>query len=198
MKKASRKPKVKRDIPVSQRELANYLGISPSMFHMAESSHYLSHNLSSRNSLKLLGLTLAQLEVQKTRQAGPSCQLVQDSVDKNIAKAIGDLEYEALRLERKAREDQQKLDDMISREREDRDWLNTVDHLLANIPDTKDKDKDRGWLESQQETVSARLKKNSRLAQVKLQLQMEVDKARARACREAVEELAGTGITVSK
>jgi len=184
--------KEKQEIPVSQRELAVYLGISASMMHMARSGKYVYHSLSFPLLKKLAGLIMAQEEVQKTGQTGHSFQLVQDKVNTDIAETIATLEMDASYLESKAPISQAKLEAMINREREDRDWLNTVDHLLANIPDTKDKDKDRRWLEIQQTTVSARLKKNGKLAQVKVQLQIEVDKARAKACREAVERLAAS------
>ena len=75
------------------------------------------------------------------------------------------------------------------KEQKDMYWLNTVDQLLATLPKIKGLANDRIWLENQQAIVLERLQKNGRLKQVKLETQIEMEKARARVYRDVLKKL---------
>jgi hypothetical protein len=82
-----------------------------------------------------------------------------------------------------------RLDEMYAKEQEDTPWLNTVDHLLATLTKNKESAKDRIWLENQQQLVLKRLQKNGRPEQAKLEIQIETEKAKARAYRAVQKKL---------
>jgi hypothetical protein len=81
------------------------------------------------------------------------------------------------------------LDDMCSNHQRDMEWMNTVDYLLAKLPNSDQTANDRMWLQNQERTVLRRLEKNGLAAQVKLEVQIEMEKARVRIYNDAVKKL---------
>ena len=77
------------------------------------------------------------------------------------------------------------LDEMSRNQQRDREWMNTVDYLLTS----GESPNDRIWLQNQEKIVLKRLEKNGLPAQVKLEVRIEMEKARTRIYREAVKKL---------
>ncbi len=175
--------------PVSQRQLAQYLGISPSMMNMAESPRHPSHNLSSASSIKLAELVLAHQQEQKAGSPGVSVRKRQETFNRDAAKVIKTLEQVADFSLSRAKVLTRSLADMTAREQADSQWLNTVDRLLATLPVNKETKGDRTWLELQQLLVIKRLQKNGRLEQAKLQMQVQMEKAKAAINRAMIKKL---------
>lgn len=184
-----KKRRAPKEIPVTQRDLAAYLGISASMLHMAESSKYSSHNLSSASSIKLAELVLAHQQAQKAGSPGASLRKRQEVFNRDAAKAIKTLELVADHSLSRARVLARRLADMTAREQADSQWLNTADRLLAAIAVNKETKGDRTWLELQQLLVIKRLQKNGRLEQAKLHMQIQMEKAKAAITRAMVKKL---------
>jgi len=178
-----------KDIPVSQRQLARYIGISTSMMNMSQSARYPLHQLSSGSVLKMSELVVSHRQVQRSRIPGSSWRKLQDSFNISAAKTIKKLALDATYFKSRAGIFIRRLEEMAIREREDRQWLNTVDHLLAKLANTKEQQKDRQWLQNQQAVVETRLQKNGILVQAKLEIQVEMNKAKALAIRAAIKKL---------
>ncbi len=184
-----KRTRVPRFFPVSQRQLAQYLGISPSMLHMAESSRYISHSLSPAASTKLAELMGVHLQVQKSGKPGPSSRKRQEAFSTDAAKTIKRLGLGADHSHYKALVLARRLADMTAKEQADRQWLNTADRLLSTLPGNKESKKDRTWLELQQLLVLKRLRKNGPLEQAKLELQIKLEKARTAVTRAMIKKL---------
>lgn len=184
--KRNRLPKL---FPVSQRQLAQYLGISPSMMNMAESPRHPSHNLSSASSIKLAELILAHQHGQKAGTPGASARKRQEAFNSDAGKAIKTLELVADHSLGRAKVLARSLADMNAREQADSQWLNTVDRLLAALPKNKQSANDRIWLEYQQQPVLKRLQKNGRLEQANLEMQIKLEKAKAAINRALIKKL---------
>lgn len=178
-----------KDIPVSQRQLARYLGISTSMMNMSHSARYPQYQLSSGSVLKMSELVNSHRQVQRSGVPGSSWRKLQDSFNISADKAIKKLASDATYFESRAGIYKRRLKEMAIREREDRQWLNTVDHILAKLPHTKEQQSDRKWLQNQQGVVETRLQKNGILVQAKLEIQVEMNKAKALAIRAAIKKL---------
>lgn len=172
-----KKRRVPNEIPVSQRDLANYLDISASMFHMSKSGKYMSHQLSSTSSLKLANLVLTHQQAQHT--TGASLQKFQNLSGKDTTRLARTLSLQAEYAHAGAVVLKRRLEEMIAKEQKDTRWLNTIDHLLATLPKNKESANDRTWLESQQGLVLKRLHKNGPLTQLKLLTKIELEKAKA-------------------
>ena len=175
-------------LPVSQRQLAQYLGISSSMMHMAESSRHPAHQLSTAASGKLTALVLAHVQQQKKR-GGRSWQKLQGKIIQELTKRQALLEATAAHAEAKVEVLADRLKQMPQQEAEDRQWLNTIDHLLERTADTKAGQADRQWLELQQVLAEKRLQKHSWLQQAKLAMQIEQEQLKAVGIRKLLKEL---------
>lgn len=178
-----------KDLPVSQRQLARYLGISPSMLHMSESDRYQSHNLPAGIMLKKSGLVLAHQQAQKAGKPGPSARKRQEAIHTAAATIIDRLHLEAEYSLRKAAVLERRLATMAAAEKAGIQWLNTVDRLLATLPATKATNNDRTWLEQQQVLVLNRLQKTGPLVQATLDMQVQVEKAKAAISRAMIKKL---------
>ena len=182
-------------LPVSQRQLAQYLGISSSMMHMAESSRHPSHQLSTAASGKLTALMLAHVQQQKKR-GGRSWQNLQRSIIQELTKRQALLEATAAHAEAKINVLVDRLKQMQLQEAEDRQWLNTTDHVLENLANVKASQEDRTWLAKQQALAEARLRKHSWLQQAKLAMQIEQEKLKTAGVRKLLKQMKmkGAGI----
>ena len=183
-----KKLKDQKLLPVSQRQLAQYLGISSSMMHMAESSRHPSHQLSTAASGKLTALMLAHVQQQKKRD-GLSLKNLQRSIKQLAAKEQAMLEISAADAEDRASVLANRLKQMQQQEAADRQWLNTMDHLLEKTADTKAGQADRKWLANQQALAEARLLKHSWLQQEKLAVQIEQEQMKAISTRKLLKQL---------
>jgi hypothetical protein len=175
-------------LPVSQRQLAQYLGISSSMMHMAESSRHPAHQLSTAASGKLTALVVAHVQQQKKR-GGRSWQKLQQSIIQDITKKRALLETTATHAEARAKVLANKLKQMQQQEAADRQWLNTTDHLMEKTADTKAGQADRTWLANQQALAEERLLKHSWLQQAKLAMQIEQEQLKAVGTRKLLKQL---------
>ena len=178
-----------KEIPVSQRQLAHYLGVSPSMLHMSESGRYMYHSLSTGSSKKKAGLVLAHQQAQKAGKPGPSALKRQETFNADAAKTIKRLELEADYALSKAKVFARRLAAMSAQEQADSQWLNTVDMMLATLPHNKESKNDRIWFNEQQAQVLQRLKKNGPLARAKLEMQVKMEKAKAAIIRMMIKKL---------
>ncbi len=171
--------------PVSGRQLAAYLGISSSQVCMSNSDNYMNRQLGPAQSLKITQLMEAHVLCQQ-KGTSPSVKKMQKQEGKDCAcfadKLKGDALHHSLRIPALKR----RLDDMKTKLERDTAWLNTLDRLMAKLPPaTKPKSAERIWLEHQGVIVLERLNKNGLLAQMKLELQIELETAKANVYREA-------------
>lgn len=166
-------------LPVSQRQLAQYLGISSSMMHMAESSRHPSHQLSAAASGKLAALLVAHVGQQQKKRDGPSWQKLQGSILQKAMQKQGMLETMVKYSEARIKVLANKLKEMQEKEAQDRQWLNTLDRLPDQPADVKANHADRKWLILQQALAEERLLKHSWLQQAKLEIQIEQERLKA-------------------
>jgi hypothetical protein len=183
-----KKYKKQEGLPVSQRQLAQYLGISSSMMHMAESSRHPSHQLSTAASGKLTALMLAHVQQQKKR-GGRSWQNLQRSIVQRAGERQALMEATAAHAEAKVKVLANRLKQMQQQEATDRQWLNTIDHLLAKPAGTKAGQADRKWLANQQALAEERLLKHSWLQHAKLAMQIEQEQLKAVGIRKLLKQL---------
>jgi len=183
-----RKP---RQFPVSQRELAVYYGISPTLLSMTETGRHGPRNLSSGSLKKKREIFLAHEQTKNSNAYTTSLKKIQDRIaikcEQLAKKMSGDANY----ADSTATVLKRRLDEMVRNEQQDSHWMKTLDLLLARLPKTKESANDRIWLENQQVVTEERLQKNGRLAQVKLETQIELEKARARIYRDILKKLSG-------
>jgi hypothetical protein len=176
-------------LPVSQRSLAAYLGVSPSLLNMTNTGRHGARKLGTVQSEKSTELLAAHLQSQKPHKPGPSIKKMQETV----ADDCGRLATKMLRDEKYAADHipvlEEQLDEMCRNHQRDKEWLNTVEYLLAKLPNSGDSANDRRWLQNQERIVLKRLEKNGRPVQVKLEVQIEMEKARVRIYSDAVEKL---------
>lgn len=183
-----KKQKDQKLLPVSQRQLAQYLGISSSMMHMAESSRHPSHQLSAAASGKLAALLAAHVQSPKKRDGG-SWQNLQHSIIQEITKTRTLLETTAAHAEARIKLLTNRLKQMQQQEATDRQWLNTTDHLLKNLTDIKANQAERKWLKNQQAVTEVRLLKHSWMQQAKLAMRIEQEQLKAVGIRKLLKQL---------
>jgi hypothetical protein len=176
-------------LPVSQRALAAYLGISATLMSMTNTGRHGARALGDAKSKKWEHLLMAHLQSQKTAAPGPSIKKMQkgsaDACARLAELMLGNANNAAAHLPVLGHQ----LDEMARNQQQDTEWMNTVDHLLAKLPNSRESANDRIWLKNQQEIVLKRLQKNGLQAQVKLEVQLEMEKARARIYRDALKKL---------
>jgi hypothetical protein len=184
-----KKRKRARFFPVNQRDLAAYLGISGTLLSMTETGRHGERQLGSASSKKMTELMLAHLQSQKANTPSASLKKMQARLADDCTGLAKRMLQDADRADAHAAILKRGLDEMAGKEQQDIYWLQTVDQLLAALPNTRESAKDRKWLEIQQSIVLRRLEKNGRLAQVKLETQIEMEKARARVYRDLQKKL---------
>ncbi|HMK03024.1 MAG TPA: hypothetical protein VK489_02490 [Ferruginibacter sp.] len=89
----------------------------------------------------------------------------------------------------KARVLQTKLNEMLNSYEADMQWLNTVEERLETLRVTKETKMDRLWFGNQQALVSERLERTGIVAQVKLEMQVEMVKAKAAISKNLLQKL---------
>ena len=184
-----KKHKPARFFPVSQRDLAAYLGISATLLNMTNTGRHGDRQLRSASSIKMAELMLAHQQSLKTNAQSASLKKMQDRSANDWTRLAKGMLLDADHADTHAVILKHRLDEMTGKEQKDIYWLHTVDQLLATLPKTRESANDRIWLEIQQGIVLKRLQKNGRLAQVKLETQIEMEKARARVYRDVQKKL---------
>lgn len=131
---------------------------------------------------------MAHLQQQKSRLHGTSWQKLQVRLKTKAGEEIKKLVLAAAHYYSRVPLLTHRLTEMIRQEQKDRQWLHTVDDMLVKLPETN-RQIDRKWLENQQVLVAERLEKNGKLAQAKLEIQIELAKAKSAINNVAVKKL---------
>ena len=174
-------------LPVSQRSLAAYLGVSHSLLSMTKSGKAI-RSLPTTASAKMSALIHTHLETGKMENGATSRQLQKAMATKGNQLAKKMLK-EAERSNAKAVVFQNRLDDIKVKYEENFRWLQTLDIMLGNLPKEKASSGDRSWLEYQRVITMQRLTRNSITVQAEMQLTIEMEKAKAGIYLETNEEL---------
>jgi hypothetical protein len=175
-------------LPVSQRQLAIYLGISPSLMNMA-AGRQLSRNLPAGSLQKLAALEVSHDNIKKSKRPQRSLLKPGPEVARQADVLIDKMSMAADYYGARAKVLQRKLDAMISKQQEDIEWLNTIDQKLLTFRTNKEPRGDYHWFQNQHTTVSERLIRSSIVMQVKLKLEIELAKATAGINRSLVLKL---------
>lgn len=182
-----KKSRLKKEntIPVSQNQLAFYLGIKPSALSMANSSKY-ARQLPTGKSEKLTSL-YRDFELMKfePKVEGPSSVRIKASFEKSFKQEYKKLEKEIAYLEAQAGHLKRKLGEMCKVFTRDMRWLNVIDDRLRLSP-TKN---DRTWLSYQQVITIERIQKNGIFAQTRLQLSIDLATSKANVYRNICQTL---------
>lgn len=173
-------------IPVSQNQLAAYLGIKSSTLSMGNSTKY-KRKLPSAASQKLAYLhqDFELMEFQP-KKPGRSSVEIKVSANKALKKEYNRLLIEVKYFEARAVELVRRFDEMCSLYRQNLRWLHVLDSRLAASP-TKN---ERTWLDYQQVVTIERIVKNGEVAQFKLQLDIEMARAKATTYRNIARKIA--------
>jgi hypothetical protein len=174
----------KRLLPVSQRDLANYLSVSPTLLSMTHSGRHGTRGLGSAPSTKLAYLTLAYHASKKSGKAGKSLRQYDQSSLKRCTKLIEQLDADATHALAYVKILRRRLRDMVQNEKEYTQWLNTIDEMLSKLPKDKASTHDRLWIGVQQVVTLKKLQKIGLDVQAKLEIKIEMEMARARVYRK--------------
>ena len=166
-----KKVKRSRPFPVSQRQLAGFLNVSPSLMNMSEGKS-ISRNLPGAASRKLADL-LQTYNNQRNRKPAKAAVELNPWHNRQAGEFVEQMTTRSEHYQAKAKVLQRKLSGMITSYHEDMGWLNTIDHLLENFSGDK-KETEFKWLENQKVLVTERLLKSDTLVQAKLKLQIEM------------------------
>ncbi len=176
--------------PLSVRQVADYLNVSPSMVCMSNSGKYMNRELAPALSLKLRALMEAHVLSQQDG-ASPSVKQLQELEGKDCGCFADNMKVEARYHSGRIHGLQRRLYDMTTKVGRDLAWLNTLDRLIAKLPPvTTPKSPERIWLENQKVLVLERLQNNGPLAQMKLEIQIELENAKAKVYQDAYEKQA--------
>lgn len=176
MKKRYRNPHfIRKRFLVTQEEMASYLGVSVSLYAMAERGQ---RSLPSAASLKLTELEAHCIHTETAKKSGKTGKRLQKDIinqaDKTARQLLKDAEFSKL----KASRIEHSLEKMI-KEQEDRLlWLDIIEHKLALASKKKEPVNDIKWFEYLQFTVSNKLLETD-LALARLQLKIDLLKMHA-------------------
>ena len=173
--------------PVSQREMAAYLKISQSLLSMSGSGKA-TRTMGAAAAKKLALLMQAHHQPGKPAK-GPGLNKMEETESgrckKSAAKLLSEISYLTVRIPVLRR----RLDVMKEKYKQDMEWLRTLEKLLANPSKEPLSKRDELWLENQQIDTLKRVGRNGIEAQVKIQLQIELDTARINAYTTARKQL---------
>lgn len=175
-------------LPVSRKDLAEYLGISPTLMTLA-SSNDPSRNLRSQASLRLSSLELSHLQLsKKSRDYQPP---VPAHKKKALETAARKLEADAASFTSKAVQLRFKLEKMQEEYESARQWMYTVEQLLEKLPANKESKFDKAWLNNQQGVSTEKMDKNGLQAQLKVEMEIQLLEAKATISRNAAGKIRG-------
>jgi hypothetical protein len=183
-----RSPK-KRLLPVSQRDLADYLTVSPTLLSMTHSGRHGTRGLGSAPSTKLAYLTLAYHASKKSGEAGISLKGYHKHCLKRCTKLIEQLDMDARHALAYVKILRRRLSNMVQNEKEYTQWLNTIDEMLSKLPKDKASTHDRLWIGGQQVVTIKKLQRLGVDVQAKLEMKIEMEMARARVYRKMRRKL---------
>jgi transcriptional regulator with XRE-family HTH domain len=174
----------KKALPVKQADLAAYAGVSASLISMTETGRHGERHLSAAASKRLTDLLKTHLDIQQSGIQGPTLIKLNEESQERCMTLLKDMLSDARRANYRAGIMSRKLDDLVEEERAYGYWLNTIDHLLTNLPESSTAHNDRVWLEYQQVITLEKLEKVGRDVQLKWEIRIEIEKARARVFNE--------------
>lgn len=173
-------------LPVSQKDLAAYLGISPTMMALSQGEGS-SRNLGSMANLRLANLQNTHLQLQKSKKNYG--QVFRPYQLKKMHAQAKRMETDADWYEARANLLQKKLNLLREKYETGKQWMNSIEHLLDNLPGNKESRAERIWLNNQQAVTAENLEQTGPVAQLKLKMQVELMNARAGISRSAADEL---------
>lgn len=183
------KKKKTRLFPISQRDLAAYLRISVTLLNMTNTGRHGERQLAAAPSLKMTALQLAHVQAQKLHTPGATCTKMQKQAAASSRSLAKVMKIDANRAAHRVPVLRDKLDEMRRAQQQDMEWMHTLDLLFARLASSEDPVGDKTWLNYHRVTVLERLQKNGLTAQVKLEVQVELEEARARIYKAAQEKL---------
>jgi hypothetical protein len=185
----------KRDenfVPVSQRDLAAYLRVSPTLLSMATTLRHGSRELAGEVTGKLARLTEKFMEAEHVTGNSPSLKKMERRQAADAEKMLAVLTSQSAYCEARIAVLRRQLHDMESHQQQDEHWLRTVDTLLADLPNNKSSADERIWLQNQQVITMERLQKNGIVAQGKLEMKIGLEKARLKGYSNITKRLSQT------
>ncbi len=161
---------LRKKIPVTQQELAQYCGISATLLALHEKG---TRSINSKATIKLdeLEITFASHINALARAAAQTMP----EVDTQLA---AKLSRKAVALRKQVSSLTGKLEDKRNLLQQQEIWLSFVQHKIESLPVSKENNGDRLWLEVQQANVAHKVKKGK---EEKLKLQLQVALAAAAA-----------------
>lgn len=173
-------------LPVSQKDLAAYLGISPTMMALSQTKGS-SRSLHSTASLRLTRLQNTHLQLLKSKKKYE--QVLRPYQLKEMAAQAKRMETDGDWYEARAGLMQKKLKLLKEKHEAAKQWMTSIEHLLANLPGNKESGGEKIWLNNQQAVTTERLEQTGPLAQLKLNMEIEFMQARAGICRSTAAEI---------
>ncbi len=173
-------------LPVSQKDLAAYLGISPTMMALSQGKGS-SRSLKSTANLRLAKLQNTHLQLLKLKKDYEP--VLRPYQRKEMAARAKRMETDGDWYEARAGHLQKKLDLLKEKHETAKQWMNSIEHLLENLPGTKESKGEKIWLNNQHAVTAENLERTGPLAQLKLNMEIEWMLARARISRSAAGEL---------
>jgi len=169
MRSSEKQQGLRRRIGISQLDMANYLGVSPSLFAMWEQGH---RSLPPASLQKYTALeTLLQQHGQK--KTGKLKQQLQDRFEtmhqRTTKKALNKISMHRPRAENLRRQ-------LADREQQHADqlaWISVLDEQLAPLAAKKHSKGERLWLEVQRDAITKQVLK-SKADMVKMRLDIDV------------------------
>jgi hypothetical protein len=178
-----------RLLPVSQRDLADYLEISGTLMSMAQTGRHGGRQLSPAASNKMTELLMAHEEAQRLHPKSNSTRKIKDQQADEFRLHGERLLQNAIHAEAYAVVLKQRLDKMAGKHQDDLRWLNTVELLLGRLPKASKPTKLSRWLQNQHLVVLERLGKNGPLAQIKFETKIELEKAKRQVYQDMRKKL---------
>ena len=175
-----KKHKPPSPFPISQRKLADYLGVSVTLLNMTKTGRHGARELKPATSQKMTKLMEAHILAEKPGAESQSGKKIKDGSPGEYRQLAKDLLEEATFLNTQANMLKRRLDKMVETGEETEHWIRTIDTLLAPRSHVKQSGRDRQWLEAQKAFALIGLEKNGFLAQLNLETQIETKKAKAR------------------
>jgi len=176
-----------KHLPVTRRELAVYLGISPSLLSMSESGSLRS--MPSALSVKLTELAASHERSKRGRKPKRSMARVSPLVNKEAKNLAEKMKLDAEHYSMKALVLKRKLENMIRSYKEDEQWLKTVEERLAVFTAAGALKADHRWFKNQEMVVKERMERSGIIEQVKLEMQVELAKSKAGINRSLLKKL---------
>lgn len=173
-------------LPVSQKDLAAYLGISPTMMALSQGKGS-SRNLGSTANLRLANLQNTHLQLKKSKKNYG--QVFRPYQLKEMAAQAKSMETDGDWYQARAGQLQKKLDLVKEKHETAKQWMISIEHLLEKLPGNKGSKAERIWLNNQHAVTTENLELTGPVVQLKLNMEIELMQAKASISRSAAGEL---------